>query len=349
MHNTKVLLITPSNTLFMPYVDNYINVIHEQSDVYTICWDRFNNEKPQAKKFIFKDKKVGHSRRVLDYVSYKKFIQNIIKQNKFDKIIVFGIQLMFFLQNILKKYTNNYVIDIRDYHKLIKFLNINKVVENSYFTVISSEGYKEWLPNSNKYVINHNLYQSNIYPINDFTLNKICIGYVGSITHYEENIKLIDALKNNPNYNLTYNGLGVYNEQLTDYIFTNNIHNVEVNGVYQKNEEKEIYQKIDFVNILLDHNHLNNKTCMANRFYNAIVFGKPIVIYKDSFMANLVEHYKLGVVIKSSETILMDIEAYINKFSVAKYEQGRHEVYKKIIEDNYEFDVKLRDFIGKKN
>ena len=78
-------------------------------------------------------------------------------------MIVFGIQLTFFLKNILQKkdLNINILIDIRDYNKIINF-NIKKVIDNSYFTVISSPGYKEWLPNSGKYIINHNTQISSI-------------------------------------------------------------------------------------------------------------------------------------------------------------------------------------------
>lgn len=347
--NEKILMIAPSNSLFMPYVETYYKYLYGKCDLYLVCWDRFQNEREEFKKFIFKDKKVGHSRNIIDYFKYKLFVEKIIDENSFDKIIVFGIQLAFFLRKILSRYREKYILDIRDHHKLIKFYNVQSVVENSFSTVISSEGYKSWLPKSEKYIVNHNLYKENLELLDYNSINNTCIniGYVGALAHYDENVHLIEQLKNNSKFNLKYYGLGTINENLKNYINENNIINVEVKGIYERKEENQIYAQIDFINILLDNNKINNKTCMANRFYNAVIFGKPIIINMGSYMASIVEKYELGVIIKNRDSLLFEIEKYVENFNCKKYEKNRENCFRWLKKEENKFKSNLDLFLQK--
>ena len=144
----KIALICPSNMLYMPYVDNYEAILKANEINYTIVnWDRFSIEKES--EFIYRDKKIGHQRNYFDYYKYYRFVLKILKNNRFDKVIVFGLQMAYFLNKyLIKNYKGNYIIDIRDYNKIIKIFNPAKIIKNSAVTVISSPGYKQWLPES---------------------------------------------------------------------------------------------------------------------------------------------------------------------------------------------------------
>ena len=141
----------------MPYVDNYEKVLKENNIDYTIInWDRFQIEDANS-EFKYRDKKIGHQKNYYDYFKYKKFVLEKLNEIKCDKLIIFGLQLSYFLKNyLLTNYKGKYIVDIRDYNKIIKIFNINKLINNSDITVISSPSYKSWLPVSNKYLINHN-------------------------------------------------------------------------------------------------------------------------------------------------------------------------------------------------
>lgn len=61
---------------------------------------------------------------------------------------------------LLSKYSNNYILDIRDYtyEKYGFYLRIiHKLINNSSFTAISSRGFKKFLGESDKLVVNHNI------------------------------------------------------------------------------------------------------------------------------------------------------------------------------------------------
>ena len=219
----KLALICPSNILYMPYVENYTKVLKDNNIDYDIInWDRLNIEKES--EFTYKDIKVGHQRGFLDYYKYSRFVTKKLNNNNYDKIIVFGIQLLFFLRySLIKNYCNKFIIDIRDYNIVLKYFNIDKIIKYSNFVVLSSEGYKTWLPSSNKYVINHNTNLDNINelePLKKLSTegDRISIGFIGGIRDYNINIDFIDSLKNNNFINLFFNGEGDINSDISKYL-----------------------------------------------------------------------------------------------------------------------------------
>ena len=65
----KVLLVCPSNTLFMPYLENYTTIFSDNNISYdTLLWNRFGYE--ERAQYQFTDKKKGHRRNLFDYINY---------------------------------------------------------------------------------------------------------------------------------------------------------------------------------------------------------------------------------------------------------------------------------------
>ena len=57
----------------MPYLINYEQILKKsKADYDIIIWDRFGIEKRSA--FVYRDRKYGHRRGLLDYYRYQKFI-----------------------------------------------------------------------------------------------------------------------------------------------------------------------------------------------------------------------------------------------------------------------------------
>lgn len=345
----KIALVCPSNTLYMPYVENYKLIINELGVDYDIInWDRFNIE--EESDLVFRDSKVGHKRGLLDYFKYSKFVLNLIKKKKYDKVIIFGIQLVFLLNKFLKKeYENKFIIDIRDYHKIIKFFSIKKTIDKSMFTVISSPGFKEWLPKSTKYVINHNTRATGLDETicNVVNKNSIILSYIGAIRDYDVNIQLIKDLSRSDRVRLEYHGEGVINDKLCMYIESNKIKNVKITGRYPREIEDSLYKSSDIINIIIPVTDINSKTLLTNRLYQAVVFGKPILTNLGSYQADVIKKYNLGLVIDNIDNVEEKIVEYFSKFDKQTYNFGRELFLEKIIKENEQYIGKLREFAEK--
>jgi len=347
----KVALICPSNILYMPYVGNYEMILKENNINYDIInWDRFHIENIDN-NLKYRDFKIGHQRNFFDYYKYKKFIINCLNMVHYDKVIVFGIQLTFFLKNILqKKFKYKYIIDIRDYNKIINFFNIKKVIDNSYFTVISSPGYKEWLPNSGKYIINHNTQISSINTLKEVKQfkkkDKINIAYIGAIRDLQININLINSLKNSDRINIYFHGEGKINNDIIKYINANNIKNVYLTGRYKKEEEENLYRKSDLINVLRYFNGINNKTALPNRLYNSVIYGKFMLAFEGTYLSELIKRYNLGIVIDSFDNLEGKVINFLYNINIEDYNNGRIAFVEKVLKENREFEVKVKKFVN---
>ncbi len=345
----KIALICPSNMLYMPYVDNYEVILKANEINYTIVnWDRFSIEKES--EFIYRDKKIGHQRNYFDYYKYYRFVLKILKNNRFDKVIVFGLQMAYFLNKyLIKNYKGNYIIDIRDYNKIIKIFNPAKIIKNSAVTVISSPGYKQWLPESKKYIVNHNTIVSSIHQLRDVNrvknYKKIIISYIGSLTNYDVNIAFIKSLKNINRFQLQFYGDGIINKDLQNYIENSKISNVSLSGRYERHEELRLYANATLINMVLYNDHINNRTCLANRLYNSALYGKPMIALEGTYLSEIIKQYNLGVILKSFNNTEEGITNYLANFNLEEYNYGRKAFFEKVIEENQYFRDVLYAFI----
>ena len=234
----KIAIIGDSSMLYMPYVSNYEKILIENKVDYNIInWDRLQLE-DNHNEFIFRDNKIGHRRNYYDYIKYSHFIKMKLKENNYDRLIICGIPLSHVLRKyLLKQFKGKYVIDIRDYHRLLKVINITNVIKESSFTTISSPAYREWLPKIDKYVLNHNMNVTTLYNLHDTKFNqskRIIISYIGSLANYEENRDFINSLKNAKKFLLLFHGDGTINNLLDNYIKKFNIDNVRIYGRYNR-------------------------------------------------------------------------------------------------------------------
>lgn len=346
----KIALICPSNMLYMPYVDNYTKIFDEiNADYSVINWDRFKIEKDS--EFTYRDFKIGHQRGFLDYFKYSKFVLNILKKNNFDKVVIFGIQLVFYLKNhLIKDYSNKYIIDIRDHNRIVKYFDIKKSIDHSNFTVLSSPGYKEWLPKSNKYIINHNTRIESLDELREIELfdfsidNQIYIGCIGALRDYKINIDFIESLKNNKLVQLNYHGEGDINRDISKYLNDNNIKNVILTGRYEKDEESDLYSMSNIINVLRYNDGVNNRTALPNRLYNAAIYGKPMLAFEGTQLAEYIKDFDLGFVVKSFERVDVDIINYLNCINTKTYDASRRKFLSLVMQDNARFKIKTEEF-----
>lgn len=345
----RLALICPSNRLYMPYVKNYEHILLEQKIDYDIInWDRFHME--EIDNNTYRDRKMGHQRSFFDYAAYKRFIVERLKRQSYDKVIVFGLQLTFFLRDILLEgFKGNFIVDVRDYNKVLRFLDMDKIIAFSNHVVLSSPGYKIWLPESDKYAINHNTQITSITemePAQNITgKEKICLNTIGATRDLKINKKLLYKLRNNDGFQLNYYGEGEINGQLEKYIKENHIYNVSVTGRYYAEEEALFYKNSDLVNVFRLNDSINNRTALPNRLYNAALYGKPLITLKGSYLAEQISFYQLGLTADTLDNIDQVINDYVKNFDLAAYQKGRTAFFSKVLEENAIFKNRLIEFL----
>ncbi|KAA0947510.1 glycosyltransferase family 4 protein [Pseudomonas sp. ANT_H14] len=348
----KILLICPTSLLFMPYVKNYLAILDEKNANYDVLiWDRFSLHN-EAGAEIYRDGKTGHVRGFLDYRNFASFAKKKLDSGSYDKVILFGIQLAFFLgRKLVLDFKNRFILDIRDRHPLINFLNVQRILDRASFTTISSEGYLSWLPYKNKKIqIDHNISESKLLDEAriDVGFNEdgsYTVSCIGALRDYSANICLVNMLAKSQSFSLVFHGEGLINNRLENYVKSKGFRNVSISGRYQPEDEGGLYNDCDFVNLVRFADGVNNKTAIPNRLYNSAYYGKPAICFQGTYLSELVSEFNLGIVLDLKDDAPDKINSYINSFSIERYNSGRNLFLDRVRTDKTAFKKALDNFV----
>lgn len=354
----KFLIVSFFPKTMVPYAEQYENKIKAANNSYDILfWDRFTSASLEnyGNEYIFHYKcTLGGNRikKLYPFYLFRKTVLRIINENHYDKLIILstlpGILLCSLLQ---KKYKGKFIFDIRDYtYEKYGFYRkiVQNLIEKSYFTAISSRGFKKFLGENTKLIVNHNI--SNMMAITDKVnlckeKKNITIGFIGSIRYFAENVKLINALGNENRYRLLYAGSVSAGCDLKKYCNLHNYHNVYFSGGFQNHEKPSLYQEVDVINALYGNRLDEVKTALPNKLYDCLLFKKTILVSDGTYLAEVVKKYDIGLVLSSQDSYLDKITLYVDAFDPAKFTANAEKLLKVVMEEQETYCSKIREFI----
>lgn len=352
-NSMKIVLILPGNLWFCPYVNIYVKILEKNNIKYDIIsWNRDGSESSGKFTFDMPEKAGGKITKFSKFINYLKFIKNRLDNDNYDKVIVFGPQLGILLYSYLKKkYNKKFIFDYRDlsieqlpvfkwiFKKLLSISNVN---------VISSIGFKKYLPQQD-YIVSHNfnLDSSADYKNTSADIlqdNSINIVTIGSIRDYSANIEVVKSLANKPSFNLYFIGKGDVSNLIKNYVELNNINNVFFSGFYNKSEEAELISNATFLNIYYPKIK-SHSSAMSNRFYNSLVYKRPMIVTSDSIQGHYVEEYNLGLSVYNCENLAEKIIQFKNKFEANAFDASADKLLLLFIHDYEVFNVAVKQFL----
>lgn len=354
----KVGLILPSNIWFAPFVNIYIRVLEEYDIKYDIIsWNKDGSENNVDFQFEQPIKIKGNLIKFWYYFQYANFVKRKIKYHKFDKLIVFCPQIAIFINGFLKKYyKGRYIFDYRDlsieqkWYFKHPFLN---VLKNSFANVISSPGFKRCLPNGFEYLLSHNF---DINAVRN-TLNgnikvpilkqneKINVLTIGGIRDYSSNIEVVKALANKERIHLQFVGKGAAAGLIEDYTQSNEIKNIEFEGFYPKEKEAGYIQQASFLNIYYPR-VITHDTALSNRFYNALIYRKPMIVTTDTTQGDYVEKYQLGLSLETCDNLDTKLKNYLMTFDYDAFSKRCDELLFSFLEDYRIWENRVKMFLA---
>lgn len=349
-----VLLVLPANIENAPYIQIYIDLfIRNNIDFEVIYWDKQGYRQEYSYKTYVFDGYVGGSyfSKLTSYMLFSKFVKTIVLLNKYDLIIVFTLQSAMFLRNFLvKRFSNRYIVDIRDYSVLISFCrrSCEKIFCNSKMNIVSSRGFFYWLPNNVSYNICHNLpWNFSGLTIKEGSGEKIVVLTIGQLRDYSTNVWLISQLKNINGILLQFSGNGIAKEKLENYVKNDRVLNTQFTGLYNKEDEGNIVNEADIINIILPNNLLSN-TLMSNRFYLALLYRKPMLVNAYSEHAKYVKKYKLGLVVEESTNLYDRLMEFMTNYNRELFCRNCELLLNMIKKENSLFAQKLLNIASNK-
>lgn len=299
----KILILGFSKIKYMPYMNFYLeNIDPEANEIHLLYWNRDLKEEDTSslqgvklhefrraqKDDVSKLSKIG------SFIGYRKYAKHLIKKEKFDFVIFLHSLPGVLLSDILvKKYPNKFIFDYRDstYEHFKPFKNvIAKLVKASKATFVSSDAFRQFLPESEKDKIftSHNLLTDSLSHRDEkikhgIPSDKIRIAFWGFIRHEDVNREIIRKIAADDRFELHYYGREQQIAQnLKRYVTEINAQNVFFHGEYKPEDRYQFVRNTDLIhNIYKDNNMM---LAMGNKFYDGLIFYLPQLCLKGSFM-----------------------------------------------------------------
>lgn len=287
-------------------------------------------------------------KKIFGFLKYANFIRKQIRTKKYDKLIVLTTQSAIPVCDILLgKYRERYVYDYRDVTKEHKFgfykKTVKKLCHNSYFTAISSLGFKEVLGESEKFVMSHNERNFKKAFAEHTDSDKIRIVFWGMVRQVEFNKKVCDVFGNNPGFELIYHGEG-FADELKRYCEEKKYNSVKFTGRYSQDKIPGFAQNTDVLLNLYENDSVQ-KLAMTVKLYDGITYGLPMIISKDSFMGNIMSDNDYVYPMDIENVNIEEFTKWYKSLDRTKYPYDKQ--FEKIKSDDEFFEKKLLYFAEK--
>lgn len=353
-------IIFIADVKYCPYLGKYTEVLEQQNREYEVLfWNRGNEKKEYPPNFIsfnMNSKLDKHPLlKGLDFVKFKCWIDQQIKKRKYEKLIILSTLSGMLVSNILtKKYEGKYIFDIRDYsYENNKFFyNIEKnLIKKSFFTSISSDGFKEFLPGDQTYLTVHNFNNYDLPFRRKFkkknrgdTLN---IVFIGGVRYFSHQVKIINHLKNDTRFNLFYHGSGVELNKFVDYCKDEKIKNIRFTGEYDNSEKYKLLEGADILNnSYKDAKAMEILYAISNKFYDGLIFGIPQLVETNTYKHKKVEELGVGIGLDEEDVNFAD-KLYKYYFDIDEriFNRSCEDALSSIIEDDNSYKEKIKQFL----
>ena len=356
----KICIISMTNIFLCPYIKKYLNEISVTTNIDLIYWDRHTIN--ESVSFVFDhiycyrlsmDEHHNKFLKFINFIRFKHYCEKILTKNNYDKIIFLHNYLAILMYRYLSSYYNGrYLVDVRDYsyeHNRL-FYNIEKlVIKNSGLAVISSLGYKTFLPEHN-YVLCHNdpiVDDEIVKHIQDYkwTSDKpIKLSFIGLVRFYEQNIKLLEFFKNDERFLLAFYGQN--SDFLKEYANRNNIKNVFFKGRFEPSETMKFFKQTDIVNNYYGNNTPSLDYALSNKLYYAATFFRPILVCKNTYMEKIAKKYSFAITMDEKQNANDFYKEFLS-IDRSKLRNGCMSFINKVKNDNDIFKYNLNKFLIK--
>lgn len=352
----RVALVLPGSIWYAPYVRIYTRILQDTGVEHSIIsWNREGDDKPEGYQYN-KPCANGHgSAGLKEYIGYIRFIKETIKEQAFERIIVFGPQMTCLLSlYLLVHFRGRYMIDYRDlsieqkpgFKQLFALM-----LKHSRVNVISSPGFKRCLPKQN-YYLSHNFdvdavrsalsksIEEDSFNVND----TIDILTIGAIRDYASNVEVVKALANKNDVKLRFVGKGDAADRISDYCKTEGILNVSFTGYYHKSEEARYIKSATFMNIFYPR-IITHDTAMSNRFYNSLIYKKPMIVTKGTTQGDYVEQNRLGLSLSDCDSLYEQLISFIREENYNVYAKRCNSLLRMFLKDQEAFETAIKGFV----
>lgn len=238
---------------------------------------------------------------------YKWLSKNIIN---YDAIHACDFDTAYISYKIAKKNKKIFTYDIFDFYvdsfnvpyflrNTIKSMDFN-IIKGADTTIICSEKRKEQIDGSSpkNLVIIHNTPPEIDFNNERLELNssKIKIVYVGILANGRCIKEIAEIVRNDSRFEFHVGGFG----KLESYFekLSNEYNNIFYYGKLPYNRTLELEDSCDIMTAIYNPEVSNHYYAAPNKFYEALMLGKPLIMAKNTGMSDVIEQHRIGEVIE---------------------------------------------------
>lgn len=350
-----ISLIFCGDLVYCPYIVRYIERFNLlESDYEVLFWNRSSYKIESDNRYKCYEKPSPESlskrKKLIDFYGFRVWLKNQLDKTNPDGIIFLSTLSAVLLFDVANQYKNRYVFDIRDYsyENIGLFKHIEKkIINNSFFTSISSKGFKAFLP-SHEYVIAHNFNRNERTQSYNFNKQKepYHIVWNGTVRFFNYQKQYLDLFKNDSRFVLVYHGAGTDLEQYKAYCEENEIDNVVFTGAYDNAKKYELIKRAAFLNNCyggLDGDEL--RFAISNRFYDGMVYHIPQIVESGGFKAKELSRLGLGLVVEPDSDLPDKLYNYYNTLAPSVFDFNCDNALDEILAEDNHYIESIDSFI----
>lgn len=342
----KILILGFAKIKYMPYLGEMLSCTSKDDDITLFYFDRDSepdqklNERITCVKY-FKELSDFDSplKKLAAFAGYKKVAKKLMAQEDYDFVISLHTwPAVLLYEEIKKDYKDRFILDYKDvtFEGRKWFKNrVEKLIELSKYTLISSKAFLKVLPKSDKYLISHNINASGARPtsgekkasaantsIKAETADQdqqtiIRIRFWGLMRHRKTDLAFVGALDGDERFELHFHGRdGGY---IKDYIDEHGSKNIFIHGTYNADELDGIAKKTD---LLLNHPDwtFQNSLALGNKLYDGAYHYVPQLGDVSAYMGQTIIKNGLGMCVDPEAENLADTLCdYIKNLDYEKF------------------------------
>lgn len=347
----KAAIIAFNNVKYSPYVKTYSNYLDENNISYDVILPNRDDipEMLGEKTYAIKWDKNKH--KALNFLKFRKEALRILKKNKYDFVFVLTTMPAVLLSGYLsRKYKGKYLVDIRDYtyENVSFYFKLEKrAVENSAVNVISSPGFKKFLPKAD-YLLCHNvnpLYRgSDIGTFEPSQNSPITIGYVGSIAYKSQCMKLINLVEKDERFRFHLYGDEGTNHQISDYLAEHPCDRIKAFGPYKPEDKVDIMKNVDILFNAYGYGRKLLDYALSNKLYDSFYMGIPLLTSPNTSMSEEAGNYSFDIDFECDKSLDELYKWYYNIDQDAFYNYSK-EYLNRVFVSQDQFYEKLKNIL----
>lgn len=337
-----------------PYIQKYIDLLEQHKVAYKVLlWNRTGEVKQYPSNYIVYNKRselyIPKWKKIRAFAGYTWFLYTEIRKQKFDKLIMLTtLPAVICSPLLLGRYRARYIYDFRDmsFERFILFRKlVEKLIRQSFFTCISSPGYKTVI--KGRMIYSHNFRDADleqkavsVKPVGD----KIRLLHIGIARGEEYNMRLADLFGDDDRFEVVIAGTG---NDTPDFIrYVSKYKNISVTGTYNNNEKRVFIENCDAL-LYYYPCSFNNNRALANKYYDGMIYMKPLIGNCHTYSGKRVQKKGLGISVDiNDDNVPKKIHTFLRNLDVDQYKRNVEKELKLVVNEDQKYKSRIYDFIS---